>query len=49
MAATIGVRQASPTSCILFIIYVNDLIASIRDNCGMDRFFEEVTHVDVNG
>ena len=28
VAATIGVRHGSPTSCILFIIYVNDLIAA---------------------
>ena len=38
IAATIGVRQGSPTSCILFIIFVNDLIKIIKDNCGIDGF-----------
>ena len=31
--ATVGFRQGSPTSCLLFIIYVNDLIKLIKDNC----------------
>lgn len=38
VAATIGARQGSPTSCILFNIYVNDLIALIKNNCGMNQF-----------
>ncbi len=38
VAATIGVRQGSPTSCVLFIIYVNEFIALIKNNCGMDGF-----------
>ena len=38
VAATIGVRQGSPTSCILFIIYVNELIALIKNNCGINGF-----------
>ena len=38
VAATIGVRHGSPTSCILFIIYVNNLIALIKNNCGMIGF-----------
>ena len=35
---TLGVRQGSPTSCLLFIIYVNDLIKMIREGAGMDGF-----------
>ncbi len=35
-AATIGVRQGSQTSCALFIIYANEFIALIKNNCGMD-------------
>ncbi len=31
---TIGVRQGSPTSCLLFIIYVNGLIRMIKEGCG---------------
>ncbi len=38
MATTIGVRHGSPTSCVLFIIYVNEFIALIKNNCGMDGF-----------
>ncbi len=36
MAATIGVRQGSPSSCVLFIIYVNEFIALIKNKCGTD-------------
>ena len=39
-AATIGVRQGSPTSCFLFILYVNDLINLIKDNCRDDCFLK---------
>lgn len=31
-------RQGSPTSCLLFIIFVNDLIALIKNGCGVDGF-----------
>ena len=31
-----GVRQGSPTSCLLFIIFVNDLITLVKDNCKED-------------
>ena len=38
IASTIGVRQGSPTSCLLFVIFVNDLIRLIKRNCGTDGF-----------
>ena len=28
--ATLGVKQGSPTSCILFILYVDELIKTIK-------------------
>ncbi len=31
VAAIIGVRQGSPSSCVLFIIYVNEVIALIKN------------------
>ena len=37
-STSIGVRQGSPTSCLLFILYVNDLIRLIKQNCGWDGF-----------
>lgn len=38
ITASIGVRQGSPTSCLLFVLYVNDLIRMIKQNCGWDGF-----------
>ena len=40
ISATIGVRQGSPTSCLLFILYVNDLIKLVKENCGQDGFLK---------
>ena len=34
----IGVRQGSPTSCLLFIIYVNELIKLIKETCQPEGF-----------
>ncbi len=36
ITTTIGVRQGSPTSCLLFVLFVNDLIRIIRARCGVD-------------
>ncbi len=36
----LGVRQGSPTSCLLFIIFVNDLIRLIKEGCGHDGFLQ---------
>ena len=38
ITATIGVRQGSPTSCLLFILYVNEMIKIIKENCMEDGF-----------
>ena len=40
ISATIGVRQGSPTSCMLFIIFVDELIRIIKDNCISDGFLD---------
>ena len=40
VVATLGLRQGSPTSCLLFIIYINDLIRSLKENCPNDGFLE---------
>ncbi len=37
---TLGVRQGSPTSCLLFIIFVDDLIRIIKEGCGHDGFLK---------
>lgn len=37
-ATTVGVRQGTPTSCLLFILFVNDLIKSIKEHCEDDGF-----------
>ena len=36
----VGVRQGSPTSCLLFILYVNDFIKLIKENCPHDGFLK---------
>ena len=38
VAVTLGVRQGSPTSCLLFIIFVNDLIKMLKEGAGLDGF-----------
>ncbi len=43
---TLGVRQGSPTSCLLFIILVNDLIRLIKEGCGLDGFLHWL-HISV--
>lgn len=38
VTVTLGVRQGSPTSCLLFILYVNDLIKMLKEGAGIDGF-----------
>ena len=38
IAATVGVRQGSPTSCLLFIIFVNVMIKMIKQGSPVDGF-----------
>ena len=38
LTATLGVRQGSPTSCILFVLFINDLVKLLKENCGRDGF-----------
>ena len=38
IAATVGVRQGSPTSCLLFIIFVNVMIKMIKQGSPLDGF-----------
>ena len=38
ITTALGVRQGSPTSCLLFIIYINDLIKLVKEGMGLDGF-----------
>lgn len=40
LTSKIGVRQGSPTSCLLFILFVNQMIRLIKSNCGQDGFLQ---------
>ena len=38
VTASMGVRQGSPTSCLLFVLFVDDLIKLFKERCGPDGF-----------
>ncbi len=40
VVSTLDVRQGSPTSCMLFIIYVNELIRTVKEGNGNDGFLK---------
>ena len=40
ITAIVGVRQGSPTSCFLFIVYVNVLIRMVKERCASDSFLQ---------
>ena len=37
---TLGVRQGSPTSCLLFTVLVDDLIRMVKEGCEFDGFLQ---------
>jgi hypothetical protein len=38
ITSVIGVKQGSPTSCFLFILYVNKLVRMLKEQCGNDGY-----------
>ncbi|ELU04953.1 hypothetical protein CAPTEDRAFT_184957 [Capitella teleta] len=38
--ASVGVRQGSPTSCLLFTLLVNDMIRILKEKCQPDEYLE---------
>ena len=40
MTATLGVRQGSPTSCFLFVVFVNELVKMMKNMCENDEFLQ---------
>ena len=49
VSITFGVRQGSPTSYLLFIIFVNDLIRIIKEGSEPDGFFTGALHLNFDG
>ncbi len=37
---SVGVRQGSPTSCLLFILFVDESVKTIKGGCSPDGFFQ---------
>ena len=37
ITTSVGVRQGSSTSCLLFVIFVNDLIKLVKERYGPER------------
>ena len=46
-ATTVGVCQGSLTSCLLYILFVNDLVKSIKENCEDDGFLSWLHILDL--
>ena len=42
VTSTRGVRQGSPTSCFLFIIFVNELIRVMKEKCQAEPLLESL-------
>lgn len=40
MAATLGVRQGTSTSCFLFVIFMNELVKVMKEKCEPERFLD---------
>ena len=40
ITAVIGVKQGSPTSCFLFILFVDEFIKLVKDRSGLDGFLQ---------
>ena len=36
--ASIGVRQGAPSSCLLFILYIDKMVKMVKGDVGTDRF-----------
>ena len=37
---TVVLREGSPTSCLLFEVFADELINLIKERCGMDGFLQ---------
>ena len=49
ITVSLGVRQGSPTSCLLFVLFVNDLIKLVKENCNPDVFFILAAYFNIHG
>ena len=38
ITSSIGIRQGAPTSCLLFVIYIDKMVRMIKEKVGIDGF-----------
>ena len=43
ITATVGVRQGSPTSCLLFTLYIDELVRDLHRKCPSDGFLKWIS------
>ena len=49
VTTSVGVRQGGPLSCLLFVIYIDQLVKMLRHEVDVEGFFKILACAIVNG